>query len=259
MLRRVDGKYMLAQERRLQARLNTLLKVQMKYCVEILTDLPSLREAGIQKNSASDNNYLDEKLRSLPAVGRIAETIVAIAKPTLNKGGQKSVKELELGKFGISFSLKHPDAVDYLNTKQRLLLSDYKGTITYTTKNNIKRIVTKGLEEGKAYTELAKDIKMQGEAGVFSRARAELIASHELGEAYNAGQKIPVDELIGKYPGIKVEKIWLTVGDDAVTPECEANGDEGWIDYNSDFSSGDPYPPRTDHPRCRCSWSQRIE
>lgn len=258
-LRRRDGKYMLVQEKRLQRLLMPIFNKQLQFVLQIMRDVPSLRENAIRTNSQADLNYLDDQLKRLPGTTKLAETIIASAKMTLNKGGKRTVDELKLGKFGIAFDLKHPDAVKYINDKKTLQLSDYKGSINHTTKERIKTIISDGIAEGKSYSELATSIKSQGEAGVFSRARAELIASHELGEAYNTGQMIPVDELTARYPDVKVQKIWLTVGDDAVTEECEANGDEGWIDYNEDFASGDFAPPRSLNPRCRCSWSQRIE
>src|SRR5208282_2235305 len=50
-------------------------------------------------------------------------------------------------------------------------------------------------------------------------------------------------------------KRWVTVGDDAVEEICLANEDQGVIDLDEDFDSGDDAPPA--HPNCRC-WLEPV-
>jgi len=50
--------------------------------------------------------------------------------------------------------------------------------------------------------------------------------------------------------GLMMEKKWLTVGDDLVSEECDANEAEGWILSDAVHMSGHMHPPR--FPGCRC-------
>ena len=73
-----------------------------------------------------------------------------------------------------------------------------------------------------------------------------VIARTETIRASNAGT------LIGfKASGVVLKKEWTTAEDDRVSEDCEANGDQGPIDLDEDFVSGDDAPPA--HPNCRCA------
>lgn len=235
--------------------LSRVFKSQMNWLIEEIKELPAL------KTNSLNNDKIEEILKRLPKQDTMVKAIITKASVTLYKGGNRSMKELDLAELGISFSLKHPDAVKFLKAKATLELSNYKGNITSNTKDKIKKILVKGIDEGKSYTELATQIRAQADAGVFSRARAELIATREMGVAYETGRKVPIDEFVGKYPDRLMQKVWQTVGGGAannVTPECEANEAEDWINYNESWSSGDKEPPREGNPRCRCTCSYQI-
>ncbi len=256
-LSKPNGRWLLVQERRMRAEVQRVLIEQMNEVLKIVQNLPRYRQNQIQKNS-NDKVYLDLALAKMTTKTKLVGKIISYAKPTLKKGGDYSVKELKLGDFGIKFDLKHPQAVKWLQEKQALQLSDYKGSISATTNNRIKEIVSEGLERGASYSELATKIRKQAEKGVFSRARAQFIASREMGEAYENGRKVVLNDFISLYPTEQVWKIWQTVGDNMVTPECEANEAEGWIMEEENWSSGDDLPPRHDNPRCRCTCSRQI-
>jgi hypothetical protein len=257
MLKRQDGRFLLVQTRRLRAELSKVLIEQMNEVLEIVRNLPRFRQSGIQKN-ANDSAYLDGALQNMKSKTKIISKVILYTTPTLKKGGERTVKELKLSEYGITFSIKQPEAVKFLNEKTLLMLSDYKGSISHTMNTKIKSIVEEGLTRGASYSELATTIREQADKGIFSRARAELIASREMGQAYEEGRKIVVDNFTSRFSGIRVQKQWLTVGDTSVTPECEANEDEGWIDENEEWSSGDDVPPRHDNPNCRCTCSRQI-
>lgn len=258
-IKRVDGKFKRTQEKRLTKDLKAVFKKQINYLVDELSKLDS---ANAIKKNANDFRRVDQIVFDLPNQKDLVRAITDRAGVALSKGGSRSVKELKLGEFGISFSVKHPEAVKYLLAKATLELSNYKGNITDTTKTKVLSIITTGLENGDSYSSIGQSIVAQGDAGVFSTARAELIASREMGFAYEKGRKIPVDELLGKYPDRKALKSWATVGGGSannVTPECEANEAEGWILFSESFSSGDNEAPRNDNPRCRCATNYKIE
>jgi hypothetical protein len=60
---------------------------------------------------------------------------------------------------------------------------------------------------------------------------------------------------IAKNRGAKFKR-WITVGDELVSDMDESNEAEGWIAFDSEFSSGDNQPPS--HPNCRCTVTYRV-
>lgn len=175
---------------------------------------------------------------------------------TYKKGAQTAHVQFKMGKVGISFELANKPAIDYLNALKTLHLSDYKGSVNRTTKTRLLTILSNAAETGQSYQTTAKEIMAAGESGIFSYHRAEMIATNEIGKAYGDGNHEMVD-IYRKETDAKIEKIWITSGDDMVTDECQANGDEGWIDFDDEFDSGDQQAPRSGHPRCRCDTGYR--
>ena len=209
----------------------------------------------VETKSAYDE--INALLEDMPEGDGLVEDIVVTAKPTYETGAKKAVKELSMGKYGVSFELINDEAVDYLRSIEELQLSDFKGTINRNTKDRIRRILIEAAETGKSYTETSKLIQEQGKAGVFSRARGELIATNQIGHAYGEGNQDMVNKFVEE-TGSFVQKLWQTVEDDRVTPECAENEDAGWIGNTEAFPSGDEQAPRSDNPRCRCTTRYRT-
>jgi len=151
----------------------------------------------------------------------------------------------------LSFNLKNPRAVDYLRTNAAAKVT----AINETTRKEIARIVTKGVDEGTSYATMARDIKNKftefsvRKPQLHIRNRAELVSVTETANAYGAGNFALVEDLQDK--GLVMIKAWATVGDDRVSEECQENEDEGWIPVNDQFPSGDDHEPG--HPACRCT------
>ncbi len=81
-------------------------------------------------------------------------------------------------------------------------------------------------------------------AGIFSEARAELIARTEVTNAQVRGNfSTWVDS------GVVKSVKWLTSEDEKVCPECDEN-DGVVVELGKPFPNGDLYPGA--HPRCRC-------
>lgn len=102
-----------------------------------------------------------------------------------------------------------------------------------------------------SYADLAAQVKAlfqqwaQGGDGELSRA--EMTAINEVSLAYHQGMA----DLAKQWAGGNgpVEKKWIAQPD--ACDECAPNADEGWIDSEAPFGSGDFEPPV--HPNCRCS------
>lgn len=173
-------------------------------------------------------------------VADFVDPIVAAVEEALMAGAEALTKDLKLD---TAFDLKNPRAVAYIKSRGA---ENVKG-INDTTREILRAIVADGADEGLSYTDIAKNIRDRFD--MFSRARATLIAVTEVGNGYEAGNRILVDGLTEG--GLEMEKSWLTVGDAQVDPECAANEAEGWIPVDQAHASGDMQPLA--HPRCRCT------
>lgn len=110
-------------------------------------------------------------------------------------------------------------------------------SIEETTRDGVRALVTRSLDEGWTPDELADALM---DAGVFSASRAEAIARTEVAASDIQGN------LIGwKESGVVAGKEWKTGG--GACDECE-DLDGEVVDIDDEFPEGDP--PL--HPNCRC-------
>ncbi len=151
----------------------------------------------------------------------------------------------------LSFNLENPRAVAYLDEYGAELVA----SIDETTRGYIRTIVSQGVEEGWSYNQMAAAITKRyaefavGRPQLHIDSRAHLIAITEIGNAYEAGNAIVVEDL--QDSGLQMEKFWQTVNDARVDPECQADQDAGWIPKGDAFPSGHMRPLA--HPGCRCT------
>ncbi len=149
-----------------------------------------------------------------------------------------------------SFSLGNPRAVAYLEG-HALAAARH---INATTKRDISEIVTKGVQEGWSYDQIAKAITAKygeyaaGRPQQHVKSRAHGIALYEAGEAYCEGNRLVALDL--EDAGLEMEHSWLTAKDDRVDPECRANEAQGWIPLKQAYQSGHLRPLA--HYACRC-------
>lgn len=121
--------------------------------------------------------------------------------------------------------------------------------IDATTRERLRTILAKGLDEKMSYKQIARSIR---DSTTFSRARAELIAITEIGNAYSQGTLAGARDIAAS--GETVEKSWLSQGD--CCDICDGNTAQGWIDLGDSFRSGSDAPLA--HPRCRCALLTRV-
>lgn len=145
----------------------------------------------------------------------------------------------------------------YRENMKNLHLSDYKGSIKYTTKQQIRDIITKGVKEGKARDKIAAEIQWLQKEGIFSEARAKLIAQNQMAVAYETGADEPYKILHNRWYTILKKR--QTMQDNLVTPTHAINESDGRIPYDQAFSgTGDMMPPGSDNPNCRCHKQHEI-
>ena len=154
-------------------------------------------------------------------------------------------------RVGFAFDLKNPRAVQAIKDRGAAAVAN----IDATTRDEIARIITQGMEEGYNYQQVARQIVAKydefgaGKPQAHIRNRAELIAVTEAAEAYETGNRLVIDEMTAV--GLEMEKQWSTVGDERVSAGCRENSQAGWIPVDQTFPSGHQHAPR--FPGCRCA------
>jgi uncharacterized protein with gpF-like domain len=138
-----------------------------------------------------------------------------------------------------------------------LHLSQRDGSISKTLKEDLKKIIADGVQEGLSYSSIAKQIR-ETDPFIFSKSRAELIAVNEVGRAYGFGTHEPSRVLV-EDEGYIMEKKWVSSNDDRVRKTHAENAQAGWIPFGSLFpGTGDEYAPSQKDIRCRCTSTSRI-
>jgi len=259
-LRQQNGRYKATQAARLQRKLIRSLAKQRDWAVKAAEKLSFFNntEKVIRLERKTIRQEVSKMLDDMPEQEDIAGIIGgADTSATYSKGARTAHSQFGMGKVGISFDLVNKPAIAYLNALKTLHLSNYKGSVNRTTKTRLLTILSNAAETGQSYQTTAKEIMAAGQSGIFSYHRAEMIATNEIGKAYGSGNREMVD-IYKEKAGKRIEKYWITVQDDMVTDECQQNEDEGWIDIDDEFPSGDQIAPRSDHPRCRCDIGYRA-
>lgn len=83
----------------------------------------------------------------------------------------------------MAFDLPTSPASIYIRDLIDLNLSTRDGSTLKTTRDELRRIIADGLDDGKSYGQIAKEIR-EVDPFVFSKTRAKLISVNEIGRAY---------------------------------------------------------------------------
>jgi hypothetical protein len=127
--------------------------------------------------------------------------------------------------------------------------ADLVSQITDNTRAMLRQTIAQGMKT----TDINGIADMIAGSYAFSDTRALLIADTET--AIANGQGALQGYKAAKDLGLKVQKEWLP--DVAPCPICEDNADDGPIDLDDTFSSGDMTTPA--HPACRCTSIATVE
>ena len=127
---------------------------------------------------------------------------------------------------------------------------DAQWVITDATRDEINDLIVQVQSGDLAATDLPKALM---DADAFSADRANMIARTELMAANGQGSLASYKS--ARDIGVKVKKAWYP--DEGACPICLANADDGSIDLDADFSSGDDAPPA--HPNCECVLIPEVE
>jgi hypothetical protein len=157
----------------------------------------------------------------------------------------------QIAEIGISldWKLDNPRALKWLEGNAATKVTK----INEATRNEIRDIVSQGMEQHLTYDQTARAISDRfsefavGQPQAHIDSRAHLVAVNESAIAYGEGQREAVDEMAAQ--GIETEKSWLVTGGN-ICDDCLGNADDGWIPRTEAFSSGVQNAPA--HPACRC-------
>lgn len=127
---------------------------------------------------------------------------------------------------------------------------DAEWVITDSTRDELRGLIQQVYDGDMDSGDLPQAIM---DAGAFSPARADLIARTETIKANAQGSLEGYRAAAAA--GVNVKKTWQPDAD--ACPICEANGDDGAIDLDDNFSSGDDSPPA--HPNCECVLVPEVE
>lgn len=158
-----------------------------------------------------------------------------------------------LSENGIDYYPNLPS--DYANKRGDLQLSNYKWTISHTTKRDVISVLKEWIDNNESWGTIQRRIYAVDDK-LFGLPRARAIAVTETAKAYEYGNRQPIQALQDAW--IEMEKKWLTVWDDRVRPEhmeCENEGRVP-IDYNYP-SVGVDMPPWGVNCRCTLQYQRK--
>jgi len=245
-LRRKERRLQRAVETEFEKQKNHILKELKKILLKKARTSPAVLIKYREHFRKSDESTADNIFDGMEDLNNALEgEIIDQSGETITFGAKYRIEKMKLAKYGISFDLNHPLAIKYLQETRPLILS----SLPETTKRLIKPILVNAISTGASYNETAKLI---AENYALSTERATMIAVNEIGSAYEVGNMCPMWD-INQIEGFESIKHWQTVNDDRVTEECMANQEEGWLNVEEPFASGDLTAPRVSNPKCRCT------
>jgi hypothetical protein len=227
--------------------------------------------AMLRRSNLTGQDLVDEAMRLVNESSLTRSIDLAIQVPmervaTIGSDGARQTLKQALDRMGLPYSEDDTNQVEQeVGKAARRSSARLAGQIAGTTRDRVKEIVAKGLEEGQTNQEIADQIEARG----FDPKRAMMIARTEGTRALNDGQIV-----VWKQSGSVSGKKWLVAPE--ACPFCTAVGkeveeksiDEAFYkvgdtvtdsDGNTlsiDFANVDG-PPL--HPNCRCTLLPVIE
>lgn len=182
----------------------------------------------------------------------IAKAVVSEASAVASDASKRALEILKIDASDDMFDQVSQDAIDWARERGAELVgkkwrdgelvnaSDADDTLLDETRDQIRAALAQALEDGDSAADLGKRIE---DLGAFSEERAARIAQTELVRASNQGHMAAF-----RGSGVVEKKSWSTSNEESVCEVCEGNEDEGALDLEDDFPSGDDAPPA--HPGC---------
>ncbi len=211
------------------------------------------RETGLKADDSTVRKIMDDL--KLDSWVETRDTTEEALQGVFSDGNQHGLVEVGVDSSSALFDVVDENAVDYAQQRSAELVGkkftdagdlidnpNARWAITESTREKIRALVEQAVTDGMTPDELSQAIV---DDFAFSASRAELIADTELAMANVAGN------LEGwRQSGVVEKKGWLLSNDHDHDDECDDNAEQGEIDLDDVFESGDDGPPA--HPRCEC-------
>jgi len=198
--------------------------------------------AGFQETFASlrgmdtldDDMYAVERVVAMAHANQLTQD--AIARAVLNAADLGvSVAVDQLGPVGFDWTLANIAARDWAQQHAGALIRQ----IDDVTTRGVQQAVARWIENGEPLESLIKDLEIY-----FSRARAEMIATTEVTNAF-----AQANEIAYRQSGVAQGMEWRTSMDERRCPVC-APLEGKRRKFGEEFAPGVMRPPM--HPNCRC-------
>lgn len=193
---------------------------------------------------AIDTDNIEAALFTAPASGEaLAAATAAANRQARQISGNLAKAELKKIAQKVRENIEAGNAFDKLYGK----LSEISG-LDSGRAASLEKYKQQLLNQGVSGTDLID--KVERKRVQLLRDRKKTIAQTEQRMATEEGAKVIAQSRGSQY------KRWITAGDDRVSDMDVSNEAQGWIKFDSNFSSGDETPPS--HPRCRCTVAYRT-
>jgi hypothetical protein len=173
--------------------------------------------------------------------------------PPLGAAMKAATRVIGKAQWGISFTLEDVGATEYMKARGAELVAE----LNKTTVDDLRSILSQGIEEGWSYDRVAKAIIAKYAAYGAARpqlhiaTRAHMIAVTENAMAYGESQLAQARAL--ESAGLPMLKEWGVSADERTCENCMGNAGDGPLPLEDPYSSGDMMTPA--HPACRC-WDE---
>lgn len=152
-----------------------------------------------------------------------------------------------------STGVKGKDPLNLANTRAEKWAANHAAELVKDLESSTREMLRGSIllaeQEGWSNEQLARELR---DNYAFSKQRAETVARTELKAADSEGA------IAGwRASGLTMKKEWLRSANDADCEVCEANEQQGPIDLDDSFDSGDDTSPA--HPNCECVVVSVIE
>lgn len=245
----------------LKDRMLTALRATQK---KVVPQIAQALKAKLKKDDADDFDWnLAAEIAAGLDIGSLE--IIIDSTPELMASAAGDSATIGLGQFGLGqnnqiVNLVHQRAADFAKDRAAEMVgmrynsdgelvpsANAAMRIDEPTRNMVRSAIYDGLQNGLTAEQIAASVGAVN-AKAFSPERAALIANTEIANAH--GQGLLMGMKGAKSTGMNVKKEWVAGGADPCE-DCLENEDEGPIDVDDDFPSGDDASPA--HPRCECS------
>lgn len=222
--------------------------------------MTALKTRKFRKDDTTDHEAEAELIASdidLSGLNALVDITPAALEAMAAQGGTMALAQIGVLDRGELVNQVSENSVDYAQERAAELVGkkwvngvlidnpEAEWSITQATRDELRDIIAQAFAGNLPPKDVENAI---AQAGAFSKTRAALIARTEISRANNYGSLAGYIAARDKAK-IQLQKAWSP--DLEACDVCIANEDDGPIDLEDEFFSGDLAPPA--HPNCECS------